>query len=107
MFLSESLSDFVRPHARIGKLKDMEHNTWAIDPRTDLYSVGVILYELITGNIPMRGIIDILQKNVSSNLAHVVAKCLEIDPSKRYQSAKELANDMEGLKDRQVDMAEV
>lgn len=69
------------------------HEQWAIDARTDLYSVGVILRELTAGAKP------------SSELSKVIAKCLEIEPVRRFPSAKALAEALETIKGRQATMA--
>ena len=70
-----------------------EHERWPIDARTDLYSVGAILRELTA-----RG-------QISPELAGIVRKCLEIEPEKRFQSAKALAEALESMKGRQAMMA--
>ncbi len=81
-----------------------------LDARSDIFTVGLILYELLTGIMPYHAdsaIASLLKrtqqraipasdidKNVPGALSNIVSKCLERDPGLRYQSADQLLSDL-------------
>ncbi len=83
-----------------------------IDVRTDVYSLGVILYQLLTGRFPyqvvghMREVLDhilkteparpsTVRRQINDEVETIVLKCLAKEPERRYQSAGELARDIQ------------
>ena len=82
------------------------------DRRTDLYSVGVILFELLTGELPFRGNARMLihqalneeppsprslNGNVPRDLETICLKCLDKDPGKRYQDAAQVSLELQRI----------
>ena len=88
------------------------------DRRSDIYSLGVVLFKLITGELPFRGELRMLllqivndeppspralNANVPLDLETITLKCLEKEPAKRYQTARRFSRRFDTLLSRQTD----
>jgi serine/threonine protein kinase/alpha-beta hydrolase superfamily lysophospholipase len=92
-----------------------------IDERSDLFSVGVLLYEMATGDRPFAGdsppelMSSILRDEpvpvqdrrpaLPRQLGRIVRRCLEKEPARRYGSADDLLYDLEGLREESSEQA--
>ena len=83
------------------------------DARSDIFSLGLIFYELLTGSLPYKAetVVETMFKrtkeraippaevnrNIPRGANDIVVKCLELEPEKRYQSVGEILRDLEEL----------
>ena len=97
--------DYMSPEQALGK---------ELDQRSDIFALGLIGYEMLTGSMPFRAesmVASLLKrtqqravplsevdKKIPGTLSNIIAKCLEKDPANRYQRAEELEADLRSWK---------
>jgi serine/threonine protein kinase len=91
-------------------------NNGRIDERSDIYAMGIMLFEMMTGRVPFpfRNMHDAIRdhtqtpvpdiqklRSVDGEIQTIIEKCLEKDPKDRFQTARELARSLERFQQRE------
>ena len=98
----------------MGYMSPEQVQGFTVDHRTDIFSFGVLMYELISGQSPFKGMhetaiiyeivnvdpepISILKPDLPPDLDAILLECLAKEADERYQSAKEIVKDLRKLK---------
>ncbi|MBZ5607497.1 MAG: tetratricopeptide repeat protein [Acidobacteriia bacterium] len=116
--LAKSLEPEVTAMTRVGQvlgtpryMSPEQVEAKEVDNRSDLYSLGLIFYEMFTATLPFRAesTLQLMYKHVNeapadprvarpdlpAYISNIILKCLEKDPAKRYQSARDILTDLE------------
>src|SRR5687767_1415612 len=112
---TEALTGEGRIMGTVAYMSPEQAEARAVDQRSDVFSLGVILYEMAIGDRPFKGdsqlsvlssilrdtppLVTDVKHGLPRDLGRIVRRCLAKDPEDRYQTAKDLRNDLRGLRE--------
>jgi eukaryotic-like serine/threonine-protein kinase len=112
--VEESLTSTGATVGTVAYMSPEQARAKALDTRTDLFSFGVVLYEMVTGTLPFAGrsVAEMLEAlltrdatapvrlnpRLPADLEQIINKALEKDPNLRYQHASEMRTDLQRIK---------
>ena len=111
----KGMQHFTKSGSTVGTVTYMspeQMKSEALDERSDLFSFGIVLYEMLTGIHPFKAeyeqalifnllnkepeLPSLLQDNISPELEDIVLRCLQKEPENRYHSAEDIRLELEG-----------
>jgi len=112
--ISRELTRAGKVYGTVGYMSPEQVRGWAVDSRSDLFSFGIMLYEILTGKPPFSGdsAMDTLsailrarpepvvasKPDTPAELQRILDKCLEKEPRDRYQDTRDLVVDLRRLR---------
>jgi serine/threonine protein kinase len=90
----ESLTDSQVVMGTLAYMAPEQREGKACDARTDIYALGLVLYEMANGKRPPRDQ-PVPVDNLQESLAHVIERCMEMDPEQRWQSARDIRAELD------------
>ena len=99
------LSSLTRSDMAMGTINylspEQRINAKSIDERSDIFSIGVVFYEMLTGTLPMGRFKppSRINKKLNRRFDRIVEACLNASPSQRYQKVKDLLKELNDLKE--------